>query len=268
MSKRRSNPEGVMSVSAHLKELRKRLLLSFTGILIGAVAGWYLYEPVMAYIQAPLTDMANAQLKLNFQTIGAAFDLKLRVALWVGVLLASPWWVYQIGAFIGPGLRKNEKIYLSAFGLVGILLFAAGAVSGMWVVPKAVEILTSFTPEDGVNLLQASTYVDFYMRLVLAFGASFLAPEILVALNFIGVLSWKRMVKMWRWAVILAFTFAAIANPLPSPWPMVLQACVLLALYLAAIGISALHEHVAAHGWRLHRRTPSTDIEPVKEDIQ
>lgn len=240
-----------MSVFGHLKELRKRLLLALLGISVGAVGGWLLFDPIMDYITGPLLDMEDASTVINFPTIGGGLDLKMRVALWAGVLISSPWWIYQLGAFIMPGLKRREKIYTVAFGAVGVVLFAAGAASGVMMIPRAVEILQSFVPSEAFSFLQADTYVDFYLRLVLLFGVSFLLPEILVVLNFLGVLSSKAMLKGWRWAVLIAFTFAAIANPLPSPWPMIMQAMVLIFLYLLAVLISWIRERYKLYGRRL-----------------
>ncbi|QOQ38984.1 twin-arginine translocase subunit TatC [Trueperella pecoris] len=231
-----------MPIRAHLRELRKRLLLSVLGILIGAVAGWYLYDQAMEFISKPLTQVTKQEAILNFDTIGAAFDLKLRVAFWIGTILASPWWVYQMFAFISPGLKRREKVHVLAFGAVGVLLFGAGVYSGLRMAPLAVEILTSFNPENSASFLRATTYITFYMRLVLAFGVSFLLPEILVVLNFLGILGWKSMLRNWRWAVVSCFVFAAIANPLPSPWPMTFQALGLIALYLVAVLVAYIHD--------------------------
>lgn len=239
-----------MPIREHLRELRKRLLLSLIGIGIGTIAGWYLYGPVMEFITRPLTQISNQQAILNFDTIGAAFDLKLRVAIWIGTILASPWWVYQIFAFISPGLKRKEKLHVLIFGFVGVLLFGAGVYSGMEMAPLAVDILTGFNPDNSASFLRATTYVTFYMRLVLAFGLSFLLPEVLVVLNFLGLVGWKPMLRNWRWAVVICFVFAAIANPLPSPWPMTIQAFVLIALYLLAVLVSYLHD-------RYHKKSTS-----------
>lgn len=247
----KKNPQGRMPISAHLAELRKRLIFALVGVLVGAVAGWYLYEPVMAFMTEPLTSLRASGTRINFQTIGAAFDLKLQVSIWLGVILTCPWWIYQIGAFIAPGLRRKEKLYICAFGLVGAALFITGAATGVWVAPKAVHILQSFVPVGGISLLQASSYISFYMRLVILFGASYLLPEVLVLANFLGILSAKKMLRAWRWVVIICFVFAAIANPLPSPWPMTVQALVLIALYLVAVLICWVHERYLAYGWRL-----------------
>lgn len=162
-----------MSISGHLKDLRKRVLLSLLGILVGAVGGWFLYEPVMDYITAPLLDIQDANTQINFPTIGAALDLKLRVSLWVGLIISCPWWIYQMGAFIVPGLKRKERWYAFAFGVVGVVLFISGAFTGVILVPRAVEILQSFVPAGGSSLLQADAYVDFYTRLVILFGISF-----------------------------------------------------------------------------------------------
>ena len=231
-----------MGIVAHLRELRKRIILVVAGLAVGIVPGWYLYNPVMGFIQRPLIELERTNVNLNFQTIGAAFDLKLTMALWIATILTSPWWIIQIGLFIAPALKRREKLYVATFGLAGLVLFAGGAASGVWLAPHAVEILQSFVPDNSQSLLQANMYVQFYMRLVIAFGISFLLPEVLVALNFMGMMSAKRMLKAWRWVTVIAFTFAAIANPLPSPWPMAIQAGVLLALYLIAVLISWLHE--------------------------
>jgi Sec-independent protein translocase TatC len=251
VSSRSDNPEARMSIREHLLELRKRLILSLIGIALGTVGGWFLYDPIMAFIQQPLAAMDGSQMHINFQTIGAAFDLKMKVAIWAGVIITCPWWIYQIGAFIAPGLKHRERVYVVAFGSVGVILFAAGAFSGVWIAPHAVEILQSFVPADGVSLLLAGNYVDFYLNLVIAFGLSFLAPEILVALDFAGVITSKQMLHAWRWAVIAAFTFAAIANPLPSPWPMIVQAGTLLALYFLAVLVSWINERYRRYGRRL-----------------
>ncbi len=250
----KTNPEQRMGVLQHLRELRKRLLLAVIGVAVGGAVGWFLFDPVMAYLQRPLQSLTGRDPQLNFQTIGAAFDLRVTVAIWLGVIISSPWWILQIAMFIGPGLRRSEKMYAAAFGSAGVLLFLAGSFAGLLVIPQAVDVLLAFTPQDAATLLRADSFVSFCMHLVLAFGFSFLVPELLVALNFVGIVSVRSMLRAWRWAVVLCFTFAAIINPLPSPIPMILQALALLALYFLAVGISALHER------HVRRRVAATDV--------
>ncbi len=254
-----------MGWGEHLAELRRRLLWAVAGIAAASVGGWFLVDPVIAWMQEPLHTMSRSQPQLNFQTIGAAFDMRVSVAIWLGLLISSPWWIFQIGAFIAPGLKRKEKLYIVSFGGAGVILFGLGAASGMWVVPKAVEILNSFTPSGSLMLLRADAYIQFFMRIVIAFGLSCLAPEILVVLNFMGLLSAKRMLKGWRWATVAAAVFAAIANPLPSAWPMIIQTAGLLVLYFVAVGIAALHDrHLtpAALVRRVRTKGPSAEVVP------
>ena len=245
---KKNNPQARMRVTEHLLELRKRLLLALAGIFVAAIGGWFLATPTLNWMQKPLQEVSGQAPQLNFQTIGAAFDMRIQVSLWLGVLISAPWWIFQIGAFIAPGLKRKEKIYITSFGLVGILLFSGGALSGIWVIPKAVSILNSFTPNGSVMLLRADSYITFFMRMVLAFGLSCLAPEILVALNFAGVMKAKTMLKGWRWAVVIAAVFSAVANPLPTAWPMIVQMMALIGLYLLAVAISAINDWVRAGG--------------------
>ncbi len=238
---------GVMPLREHLRELRKRLLWSIFAICVGAVAGWFMYESLIAFIQNPLTAVHTSdtnKIALNFHTIGSAFNLRLKIVFYTGFFLASPFWIYQFFAFITPALTRKERRYLFSFTTIGVILFGAGGISGILVMPKAVEFLTAFTPVDTVSYIQAETYISFYLSLVVAFGLSFLLPEALVFLNFIGVLPVKRIVKLWRWILLGCFTCAAIINPLPSPWPMVMQALVLIGLFLIAILLCLIREQM------------------------
>jgi sec-independent protein translocase protein TatC len=243
MSPRRpSNPEGVMSLAEHFRELRRRLIWAVAGWLVASIAGWFLYDPVIAFIAEPLGTITGAHPQLNFQTISAAFDLKLKVAAWLGLILSSPWWIFQVAAFIGPGLKKGERAHALGFGLIGAVLFGGGAVAGVVVAPRAVNVLVSFVPDDAAALLAANSYVSFYMYLVIAFGVSFLIPELLVAANFLGLVQSRTLFRGWRVATLLAFLLAAVINPLPSPAPMIIQALFMVGLYLLAALIARWHE--------------------------
>jgi sec-independent protein translocase protein TatC len=235
-----------MRVVDHLRELRKRAVLSLAGIGLAAVAGWFFYEPAVSLITAPLAAITETKAQLNFQTISAALDLKLKVSCWLGLLGSSPWWIYQAAAFIGPGLTRREKLHTVGFGLVGLVLFAAGAFCGVLVAPRAVQILVSFVPDDAAALVSAASYVNFYTYLVIAFGLSFLLPELLVAASFMGVIKARGLVRAWRVAVIGCFAFAAVVNPIPNPLPMIIQALGMLALYFLAVLVAFLHERRAA----------------------
>ena len=126
---------------------------------------------------------------------------------------------------------------------MGLLLFSAGAALGVWVMPHAVAILTSFIPDGPTaGLINAGVYLTFTMRLVLVFGLAFLLPELLVALNMLGLMKGTTMLKGWRWAVVAIFTFMAFANPLPDPWSMIFMALPVTGLYFLACFISIRHD--------------------------
>lgn len=244
--RRKDNPEAIMSIGDHLRELRKRLVISALGILAMAVVGYMVYKPIYNVITLPIStaNAHGADLKVNFPTILSSFDLRLRISIWAGVLLASPLWMYEFWAYVGPGMTRREKGYTWAFGLAGLFLFLSGCALGMWIMPHAVLILTSFIPDWGSSsgIIDASTYLSFYLRLVLVFGIAFLLPELLVALNRLGLMSGRTMLKGWRWAVVLIFTFMAFANPLPDPWSMIFMALPITGLYFLACFLSIQHD--------------------------
>lgn len=250
---RKESNDARMGLLNHLSELRVRLIRAFIGIAIGTVIGWFLYHPIMSVVTAPLTKLNNAQLTIT--TIGGGFDLQLRVAFWAGIIVSSPWWIWQVASFVAPALKKRERNYIVGFGVAGTLLFLLGAASGVWMAPRAVTILQSFVPDGAASMFTADLYLTFYMRLVIVCGISMSFPVVLVILNFAGILSARAMLRGWRWATVGAFTFAAIANPLPQPWPMIIQAALILVVYFGACGIAALHDHKKKNG-SLFKRSP------------
>ena len=257
-SRRKDNPEARMSIGDHLRELRQRLFVSAVGVMVMTVVGYMLYERAFALITRPI-EQANANganLTLNFDTILASFDMKLTVSIWLGVLLSAPLWMYEFWAFVGPGMTRKEKAYTWAYGTAGLFLFLAGAALGIWVMPHAVSILTSFIPDGPTaGVIGANLYLSFVMRLVLVFGIAFLLPELLVALNMLGLMKGSTMLKGWRWAVVAIFTFMAFANPLPDPWSMVFMSVPIAGLYFLACFISITHDK------RVERKRAELDAE-------
>lgn len=259
---RARNPEARMRLVEHLRELRRRVLLALAGIAVMAVVGWFLYEPVFDAIQAPVlaVDDAGLNAALTFTTPAAAFDMKVRVSLWVATFLASPWWLYQVWAYIAPGLTRSEKRRSLLFVIAGVPLFLGGAVLAWMVLPNAIRVLTQFTPEGALNYMPATDYVRFVMRVVLAFAIAFLVPLVMVLLNAIGLVSARALLGGWRWAVLLVFVFAGIASPTPDPWTMIALAVPMCALYFAAVGIAALHDR------RAERRRAAHEAELLEPD--
>jgi sec-independent protein translocase protein TatC len=246
MAERRGRePGGRMPLRSHLRELRRRFFWAALGIAVGAVIGWFLFEPVFEALQHPILEVAKDRgslVAINFQGVATAFDLKIKVSLFLGVIVASPWWLYQFWAFITPGLTRRERIYTFGFLGAAVPLFLAGCLLAWWALPNAVRLLTSMVPSGSTNLIDAQTYLSFVMRLMLAFGLSFLLPVVMVALNFAGIgraATWR---KGWRWAVMIAFVFAAVMTPTPDAITMIAVALPICVLYFAALGVCVLHD--------------------------
>jgi len=241
--RRKRNPDGRMSLGDHLRELRRRFVIAAAAVAVGSVLGWIQYDWLFNRIMAPLRKLATERhglVNINFGGITQPFTVQLQVALFIGVIVASPVWLYQVWGFIVPGLTKREKRTTAAFIGAAVPLFLAGCFLATQVVPKAVEVLLGFTPQGAANLPDAALYLTFVTRFILAFGLAFLLPVFLVALNVAHVLPARVMLKGWRIAVMLIFVFAAVMTPTPDAWTMLVLALPMVGLFYAAVGISTI----------------------------
>lgn len=244
-----------MSLGQHLVELRKRLTRGALAIVAGTVGGWMLYDLIWPLITNPITRIAAAQhadeeqiakIALNYTGITSAFDIRIQIALAVGIVISSPIWLYQIFAFLVPGLTTREKRYTFGFFFTAVPLFLGGIAAGWFVLPHIVEIMYSFVPDDSTTFFETKTYLDFVLKLVLATGIAFVLPVFLVLLNFIGVLQARTILKGWRWAVLAITIFTAIATPAADVISMILLAIPMVVLYFAAVAVAMLHDRGAA----------------------
>lgn len=260
-----------MSLGDHLRELRKRLFISAIAIVVAAAVafinwGWLsdlLQLPVKltsltTFVQdgmrVPITQLAeNHNATISYTTVSNAFDLTVQIGLTCAILLASPVWLYQVFAFLVPGLTGREKKYTFGFFFSAVPLFLAGGVVGWLLFPHMVELLASFTPGQDSILLDAKYYYDFIIKLVLAVGVGFVLPVFLVLLNFVGVLSAQTILRGWRVAVLIIALFCAVATPAVDVISMFLLAIPMVALYFAAVLVATLHDRGAAR--RLARIT-------------
>ncbi len=245
----RRNPEARMSLAAHLVELRKRLVISAIAIAVGSIGGWFVFPFVLAALNAPVQDIVSAtgvDASIAFFTVTEAFDLRLQIAVTAGIILASPVWLYQLWAFLVPGLVRREKQYALGFIATAVPLFFAGCAAGYLVLPHIVELMLGFVAEGSSIPLGAKGYYDFMLKLLLATGIAFVLPVFLVLLNFVGVLSAAAILKGWRVAILLICVFTAIATPAADVISMFLLAIPMVFLYFAAAGIAWLHDRRAA----------------------
>lgn len=234
-----------MSLGDHLLELRRRLGVIGLSVVLAAIGGWFLADPVWYALSEPVLEIAKERdrnAEINYTTVTEAFDTKVAIAVVLGIVMAAPVWLYQVWAYLMPALLKNEKKIAIGFLSAAIPLFLAGVTVGWLLLPNMVVLLTGFAPTDTATLLTARVYLDFALKLVLAVGIGFVLPVFIVVLNGIGVLSAKAIIGGWRWAVIIIALFAAIATPAADIVSMFLLAVPMTFLYFVAWLISWLHD--------------------------
>lgn len=258
---------GRMSLGAHLRELRRRIYISALAIVLGAIVGWFFSDYVLAVLREPIYAIAQSQNRiatLNYDAITSAFDLKLQIAITLGLVLSSPVWLYQIWAFFIPGLTKTEKAYSLGFFLSAVPLFIAGCIAGWMVFPHIVELMTGFAPEDDTTIINAKVYFDFVLKLVLVVGIAFVLPVFLVLLNFAGVLSAQGIIRSWRIAIMIIILFTAIATPAADVLSMFILAIPMVGLYFAAAFIAWLHDRRLSKRRSANPPEVASTIEPAQ----
>ena len=264
MSLRRRGPskfeqaaDGSMTLIDHVRELRNRLFKASLAVLIGFAVGFWLAGPVLDILKEPYCGLPQARSvsgACDFVQLGPAdlFLLNLKIALWVGLIVAAPIWLYQLWAFIAPGLHRHERKYAYAFTALAAPLFAGGAVLAYFVTAKGLEFLLSVTDSDISTTLDITRYVSFVTNLILLFGVAFEFPLLVLMLNFVGIASARRLLSWWRVAVFLFFAFAAVVTPTPDPFGMTALAICLSALYFGAVGIAFIHDKRTGRGKEIY----------------
>ncbi|MGY6020903.1 twin-arginine translocase subunit TatC [Streptomyces spinosirectus] len=256
--KKEKDPEGRMPLADHLRELRNRLAKAMLAIVVVTALAAFFYNDIINFITKPVLDsvgcgqtfeqLAKAHVKnhqcaqITINGLLTPFTLALKVSLMAGVVLASPVWLYQLWAFVAPGLHRHERKYAYAFVCTGAPLFFAGAYFAYRVLPTTAKVLIGFTPKDVNNLLPLDDLLDLVTRMVLVFGLSFELPLLLIMLNLTGILTGKRMLGWWRGMIMAITVFAAIATPSTDPLTMLALAGPIWVLYFAAVVFSLLND--------------------------
>lgn len=245
-----------MPLAEHLRELRNRLAKAILAIVVVTVFAAFFYYDIINFITEPILnkvgcDMTFEELsksskeqcaQITVNGLLMPFTLALKVSLMAGVVLASPVWLYQLWAFIAPGLHKHEKKYAYAFVGMGAPLFLGGAFFAYKVLPTTAKVLLDFTPSGVSNLLPLDDLLDLVTRMVLVFGLSFELPLLLIFLNLTGMITGKRMLGWWRGMIMGITLFAAIATPSTDPLSMLALAGPIWVLYFGAVVFSLLND--------------------------
>jgi sec-independent protein translocase protein TatC len=268
--KRQANPDGRMPLMDHLRELRNRVVKIALAIIAGAAVSWAFYNRIWAFIQRPYcqavgycqVNKPGHSLILNGVMDG--FYLHIKVAVIAGAIITSPIWLYQLWAFVAPGLYSREKRWTFAFLGSAVPLFGLGCFFAFLAMSRG---LTFFLSMSGgfTNLFTADTYIGYWIAMIVGFGLCFEVPLFLVILNLARVVTHERFRKWRRMIIFLVFVFAGIASPSPDPLTMLLLGGVVAALVeVAEVLIYLNDKRFARRHPDLYAGLGDDDLSPIE----
>ncbi|MBU1801995.1 twin-arginine translocase subunit TatC [Nocardioides sp.] len=227
--------DGRMALSDHLRELRARVLKVALIIVAGGILALIFFDQVYDLVYGPITtaklNLPEGSNLLTSNGPGAGLLIYFKLCGFAAVVLTSPFWLYQIWAFIMPGLHARERKMSRIFVGVAGPLFLSGVFLGYVTLPKGLEILIGFNPDGLTNLVDFDDYLSFFSRTLLVFGIAFEIPLFVILLNLAGVVSGKSLAAYRPWIVIGVFIFAAVATPSADPFTMTLMAVPMVLLF-------------------------------------
>ncbi len=238
-----------MTVIEHLEELRRRLVLAAGAVGLGGVVGWFLFDPVVNLLLKPYCNY-YAKLPRFQRPVGTctlfyqgALDpilVKMKVVAFLGLLIAFPVVVYQLWAFIVPGLTRRERRLAIPFMAASTLLFALGALFAYATLGRALQFLLGFAGSKFTPLLTGDRFLSFVILVAVAFGLSFEFPIVLIFLTLAGVLSSQKLREWRRPAILFIAIFAAVVTPSTDPYTMTAMMVPMYVFYEAAIIVTRL----------------------------
>ncbi|WP_432060527.1 twin-arginine translocase subunit TatC [Streptomyces sp. S1] len=257
-----------MPLVEHLRELRNRLAKGLLAVAAVTIVALVYSEELMQFLTQSVptcpkdvvSNGGNCAI-VSFNTLMAPFSTTIQLSLTTGLVVASPIWLYQLWAFVAPGLHKNEKKYTYAFVGAAVPLFTAGAYLAYLILPISVKVLISLTPEGSANILSLGDVLDFTLRMVLVFGLAFELPLVLVMLNLTGVLTGRRMAGWWRGVIMGVFVFGAVITPTTDPVGMIALAGPITILYFGAVGFALLNDR------RRRRANPDAELDDDEASV-
>lgn len=234
-------PGAQMTFFEHLVELRKRIISSLVSILIGAMIGWFVAPHFVNVMVRPMVAALNAahlDPKLVYSHPAGYLNLLITVSIYLGIVIASPWVLYQIWLFVAPALYKHERSAITGFLFSTVFLFLAGIAFGYFIsLPYVLRFLISFQGPV-VPLINIDEYFDLILLVLLGLGLVFELPILIFFLSLFGVVTPEFLIKNVRYALLVIAILAAVLTPTPDATTMVLFMLVLLALYFLGVGVS------------------------------
>jgi sec-independent protein translocase protein TatC len=233
--------EKKLPLTSHLQELRKRLIFSFIAIGVGFVLCYTFADAIFNILAKPLLKVMPEGGSLIFISVAEAFFTYMKVAFIAGVILTSPFILYQIWAFVAPGLYQKERKYVVPFVLGGSVFFAIGVLFGYFVaIPVGFKFLLGYATDVIKPMPSMKEYLSFSIKFLLAFGLVFEFPVVLVLLAKIGIIDAKMLARQRKYAILLIFVVAAAVTPSPDLISQVIMALPLMALYELSILLSRI----------------------------
>jgi sec-independent protein translocase protein TatC len=238
-----------MSVVDHLRELRRRIILSLIVIAIGAAVAYLFYNPILRFLEAPYCHvppekrgaLPGSNCELTYFGVTTGFIVRLKICALVGVIGTAPFWLYQLWAFVTPGLKAKERKYTISFVAVASVLFALGMSLAYIIMFPGLKVLIQ-QAGDTFPTLTIDSYLGFLTLLLLVFGSAFELPLLIVMLNLARVLPYKLLRRWQRLSIFLIFVFAGVATPTPDPFTMCAMALPMVALFEGAVYFAYVHD--------------------------
>lgn len=239
-------PGGKMPLADHLRELRARILRAVTVLVVAMIVALFFYDTLSDLVSRPYEQaigrLEDVESELIISGVGGPLLLQLKLSAIAAVVVTSPYWLYQIWAFVMPGLHRHERRWTRVFTAVAGPLFIGGVAVGYYVLPKGLQVLIDFTPIGVTNLVDFDVYLSFFIRLLLVFGIAFEIPLFIVMLSLVGVLSARALAEYRAWIIVGTFVFAAVATPSTDPFTMLFLAIPMLVLIFLSEGVVRLIE--------------------------
>ncbi len=260
-------PDGRMALTDHLREVRARLFRSALVLVAAFIAALFFYDQLLNVVAAPYRDAVstlqgeNSELVAN--GISAGLMLQLKLCGVAAIVVSAPYWLYQIWAFIVPGLHAHEKKWSRVVAAIAGPLFFGGVALGYYILPKGLSVLIAFVPDDVQNLVDFGAYFSFVTRMLLIFGVAMEIPFFVILLNLAGIVSGKALGRYRPWIVIGTFVFAAVATPSTDPFSMLMLAIPLLILFIIAEIVARLVDRSRGRGQNSTDQWSDDEASPI-----
>jgi sec-independent protein translocase protein TatC len=237
--KDRPTPDA-MTLTEHLGELRRRLMIIVGSFIVAAIVAAIVYEPILHFLLRPLCSINRGNCRLYVTSPLDGLTLRIKMAAFGGLLLASPIILFQIWRFITPGLRASEKRYAVPFVVASIVLFVLGCALAYEILPHTLGFLKSVGGPDLTTIYNPNSYLSLILLMMALFGATFEFPVVLISLELARVVTPAKLLSWWRWAVIAITAVAAVFTPSSDPFSMLALAVPLVVFYFLSILVGKL----------------------------